>query len=43
LIEAMKVAKNPKALLEEFDALDVAWSPPTSTGFTSTRTANQAA
>jgi hypothetical protein len=43
LIEAMKVAKNPKALLEEFDGLDVAWSPPASTGFTSTRTANQAA
>lgn len=37
LIEAMKVARNPKALLEEFDALDEEWNPPANTGFTSTR------
>lgn len=37
LIDAMKVAKNPTALLEEFDSLDVAWSPPAETGFVSTR------
>ena len=37
LIEAMKVAKNPEALLEEFDSLDVAWSPPAETGFVATR------
>jgi hypothetical protein len=37
LIEAMQVAASPKALLEEFDSLDVAWAPPTQTGFVSTR------
>lgn len=37
LIEAMKVAKNPKALLEEFDSLDEAWRPPAEIGFVSTR------
>ena len=37
LIEAMKVARNPKALLEEFDSLDEDWSPPASTGFVGTR------
>jgi hypothetical protein len=37
LIEAMKVAKNPKALLEEFDALDEEWTAPAKTGFVSTR------
>jgi hypothetical protein len=33
IIEAMKVATNPKALLEEFDALDTQWTPPGETGF----------
>jgi hypothetical protein len=33
LVEAMKLAPNPKALLEEFDALDREWAPPTKTGF----------
>jgi hypothetical protein len=33
LIEAMAVAANPQALLEEFDALETAWTPPSSTGF----------
>jgi hypothetical protein len=37
LIEAMKVASNPKALLEEFDSLDQAWEAPAGTGFTATR------
>jgi hypothetical protein len=37
LIAAMQVAKNPKTLLEEFDALDSIWTPPTETGFLSTR------
>ena len=37
LIDAMKVAKNPKALLEEFDSLEVDWNPPPTTGFVSTR------
>lgn len=40
LIQAMKVAKNPKALLEEFDSLDEDWNPPASTGFVSTRMAS---
>ncbi len=31
--EAMKVASNPKALLEEFDALESVWTPPETTGF----------
>jgi len=43
LIEAMKVAGNPKALLEEFDSLDEDWNPTADTGFVSTRAANQAA
>jgi hypothetical protein len=33
LIEAMQTAKNPKLLLEEFDALESRWTPPASTGF----------
>ncbi len=33
LVEAMKVAADPPALLEEFDALHSAWSPPGETGF----------
>jgi len=33
LLEAMKGAPNPKALLEEFDSLDSAWTPPAKTGF----------
>ncbi|HIG72414.1 MAG: hypothetical protein ABGX04_10230 [Myxococcales bacterium] len=37
LIEAMKVAQNPKSLLEKFDSLDEEWNPPASTGFASTR------
>ncbi|MFP6656291.1 MAG: hypothetical protein VCB25_11745, partial [Myxococcota bacterium] len=40
LIEAMQVARNPAALLEEFDSLDEDWTPPTSTGFVSTRMPN---
>ena len=31
--EAMQVAKNPAALQEEFDALEVGWTPPEMTGF----------
>lgn len=33
LIEAMRVAAKPAALLEEFDALDSSWAPPAQTGF----------
>ncbi|MDJ0785312.1 MAG: hypothetical protein QNK05_00800 [Myxococcota bacterium] len=33
LAEAMKVAANPKALLEEFDSLEADWNPPARTGF----------
>ena len=33
IIEAMKVASNPKGLLEEFDALETSWTPPEMTGF----------
>ncbi len=33
LVEAMQVASNPKALLEEFEALTSPWTPPASTGF----------
>jgi hypothetical protein len=33
LAEAMKVAANPKALLDEFDALESPWTPPERTGF----------
>jgi hypothetical protein len=33
LIEAMQVAANPQALLEEFDALESPWTPPARTGF----------
>jgi uncharacterized protein (UPF0147 family) len=39
LIEDMSVARNPESLLEEFDSLDEEWTPPTSTGFVSTRSA----
>ena len=37
LVQAMQVAKNPNALLEEFDSLDEEWSPPAETGFIATR------
>jgi hypothetical protein len=33
LVEAMKIATHPTALLEEFDALESEWTPPTKTGF----------
>jgi hypothetical protein len=33
LVEAMQQAANPRALLEEFDALESQWSPPERTGF----------
>lgn len=33
LIEAMQVASNPKALLEEFESLGTLWTPPDATGF----------
>lgn len=33
LAEAMKVAPNPSALLEEFDALESSWQPPERTRF----------
>lgn len=33
LVEAMKVAANPGALLEEFDTLETRWTPPERTGF----------
>lgn len=33
LVEAMKVAANPKGLLEEFDSLDRTWTAPEKTGF----------
>jgi len=33
LATAMQVAKNPAALLEEFDALETAWTPQPRTGF----------
>jgi hypothetical protein len=33
LATAMQVAPNPKRLIEEFDALDVAWTPLAKTGF----------
>jgi len=33
LAEDMKVAANPAALLEAFDALDASWTPPERTGF----------
>ncbi|MCU0670850.1 MAG: hypothetical protein MUF70_16085 [Myxococcota bacterium] len=33
LATAMQVAPDPKRLREEFDALDVAWTPPAKTGF----------
>jgi hypothetical protein len=33
LAEAMKAARNPRALLEEFDALESQWAPPAHTGF----------
>jgi hypothetical protein len=36
LVASMKVAANPKALLEEFDSLDSVWTPPARTGFEST-------
>ena len=35
LAAAMQVAANPAALLQEFDALETAWTPPRSTGFES--------
>jgi hypothetical protein len=33
LIQAMQAAADPKALLEEFDALESKWTPPERTGF----------
>jgi hypothetical protein len=33
LVQAMQVARNPKALLEEFDSLETRWTPPEATGF----------
>jgi hypothetical protein len=33
LVEAMQVAANPAALLEQFDALESPWAPPERTGF----------
>ncbi|HEY8120958.1 MAG TPA: hypothetical protein VII78_06530 [Myxococcota bacterium] len=33
LAEAMRVAANPKALLEQFDALESSWSAPERTGY----------
>ncbi|MFT5441947.1 MAG: hypothetical protein ACI8W3_000989 [Myxococcota bacterium] len=42
LVEAMKVASNPKALLEEFDSLDENWTAPSGTGFTATRSPSAA-
>ena len=33
MIEAMRVAARPDALLEEFDALESPWTPPERTGF----------
>ena len=33
LAEAMRVARNPQALLAEFDALESRWAPPARTGF----------
>jgi hypothetical protein len=33
LVEAMQSAASPKALLEEFDALESRWTPPERTGF----------
>jgi hypothetical protein len=39
LIEAMQVAAHPKALLEEFDALESRWTPPARTGFEPAATA----
>ena len=39
MIEAMQAAAYPKALLEEFDALESSWTPPERTGFEPERTA----
>ncbi len=33
LIESMAISSNPKALLEEFDSLEVKWTRPVKTGF----------
>jgi len=33
LADAMKIAHDPRALLEEFDALETSWTPPERTGF----------
>jgi hypothetical protein len=33
MIEAMNVAANPKALLEEFDSLESKWTAPERTSF----------
>ena len=33
LAEAMRAARQPERLLEEFDALETPWSPPRRTGF----------
>lgn len=42
LVDAMKVARNPSSLLEEFDALDSVWAPPSDTGFRSRRSVGSA-
>ncbi len=33
LASAMQIARQPGRLLEEFDALETAWTPPSATGF----------
>ena len=33
LVQAMQAARDPKALLEEFDSLESPWTPPETTGF----------
>jgi len=37
LVEAMQVARDPGALLEEFDSLDTVWTAPKATGFEPTQ------
>ena len=39
LVDAMKVAPNPEALLEEFDSIATDWTPPAKTSFEPTATA----
>ncbi len=33
LVQAMQAVRNPKVLLEQFDALETRWTPPETTGF----------